>query len=254
MPPSLDNHNVEIHENMERWKRKPLLRRVYRDFHQAIAKELARGVPGKTLELGSGVGAIRDVIPDCMTSDIFPNPWLDRVENAYHLSFADESLANVILFDVWHHLEFPGLALREFERALVPGGRVILFEPAMGLLGRFIYGCFHHEPLGLDKTITWEPEQPADRVDQYYSAQGNAWRIFHSGEFHERLAAWNIVVVRYLSGLAYIGTGGFRGPQIYPESFFKMVAGCDRGLSLVPNLFATRMLVVLEKTLHKSPR
>jgi hypothetical protein len=48
------------------------------------------------------------VIPECVTTDIFPNPWLDRVENAYALNFADASVGNLILFDVFHHLEFPG--------------------------------------------------------------------------------------------------------------------------------------------------
>jgi SAM-dependent methyltransferase len=253
-PLSLGNHNIEIHENMERWKGKPLLRRIYRNFHQAIAKELNREAPGQILELGSGVGAIKEIIPDCITSDIFPNPWLDRVENAYHLSFANESLANVILFDVWHHLEFPGVALHELERALVPGGRLILFEPAMGMLGRLIYGRFHHESLGLDQAITWEPKRPTDLVERYYAAQGNAWRVFRSGEFHERLIAWNILSVRYLSSMAYIGTGGFRGPQLYPEFLLKAVAFCDLGLSLIPSLFATRMLVVLEKKPPASPK
>lgn len=232
---------------MERWRRKPFLRRVYRNFHQAIAKEMARQVPGKTLELGSGVGAIKEVIPDCITSDIFSNPWLDRVENAYHLSFANESLANVILFDVWHHLEFPGVALREFERVLAPHGRLILFEPAMGILGRIIYGCFHHEPLGLNQSIAWEPHEPSHLVERYYAAQGNAWRMFRSGEFKDRMAGWKILSVRYLSGLTYIGTGGFRGPQLYPGFLLHAVAWCDLGLSLIPSLFATRMLVVLEK-------
>jgi SAM-dependent methyltransferase len=247
MPDSLDTHNVEIHENAERWKRKPLLRRVYRGFHQAIAKELAPHVSGKTVELGSGMGTIKEVVPDCITTDLFPNPWLDRVENAYHLSFADETVANLILFDVWHHLEFPGTALREFDRVLARQGRLILFEPAMGMLGRFIYGNFHHEPLGLNKPIAWEPESPSDFAERYYAAQGNAWRIFRCGEFKDRLASWKIVSVRYLSGVAYIGTGGFRGPQLYPQFLLKVVNFCDLGLSLIPSLFATRMLVVLEK-------
>jgi ubiquinone/menaquinone biosynthesis C-methylase UbiE len=58
-------------------------------------------------------------------------------------------LTNLILFDLFHHFEFPGVALREFERVLLAGGRLILMEPGFGLLGRFIYQRFHHEPLGL---------------------------------------------------------------------------------------------------------
>jgi len=53
------------------------------------------------------MGSIKEVIPDCVTTDLFPNPWLDRQENAYHLGFADGSVSNLILFDVWHHLRYP---------------------------------------------------------------------------------------------------------------------------------------------------
>ena len=71
------------------------------------------------------------------------------------MSFEDGSVANLILFDVWHHLEYPAAALAEFHRVLVPQGRLIIFDPAMGLLGRIVYGLFHHEPLGLKDKIQW---------------------------------------------------------------------------------------------------
>ena len=32
--------------------------------------------------------SFKDHLPDCITTDVFPNPWLDRVENAYALAFA----------------------------------------------------------------------------------------------------------------------------------------------------------------------
>jgi len=40
---------------------------------------------------------------------------------------------------VFHHLEFPGTALAEFARVLRPGGRVVIFEPGLGVLGGFAY-------------------------------------------------------------------------------------------------------------------
>ena len=92
------------------------------------------------------MGRIKDVIPQCVTTDLFPNPWLDRQENCYQLSFADGSVSHLILFDVWHHLRYPGTALREFHRVLAPGGRLILFEPAASWVGRLVYHFFHHEP------------------------------------------------------------------------------------------------------------
>src|SRR5439155_1618562 len=151
----------------------------YRDFYMEIAGELRRDLPGETVEIGSGIGNLKTVVPGALATDIFPNPWLDRIENAYGLSFRDESVAHLILFDVWHHLQYPGTALAEFRRVLTRGGRLIIFDPAMGLLGRMVYGLFHHEPLGLmDDLPWWAPAGFSPDEMTYYAAQGNAHRVF----------------------------------------------------------------------------
>ena len=79
----LVQHDLEIQGNRQAWQRKPLLRAVYRGFHELIASRMDRSVAGAVVELGSGMGSIKEVIPDCVTTDLFPNPWLDRQENAY---------------------------------------------------------------------------------------------------------------------------------------------------------------------------
>ena len=64
-----------------------MLQRAYRDFHRRIATHLDPSIAGKIVELGSGIGNIRDVIPNCLRTDLFANPWIDQVENAYNLTF-----------------------------------------------------------------------------------------------------------------------------------------------------------------------
>ena len=81
---------------------------MYSQFYREIARGLNPAVPGLIVELGSGMGNVKEHIPQCITTDIFPNPWLDRVENAYHLSFGQGEVSNLILFDVWHHLSTLG--------------------------------------------------------------------------------------------------------------------------------------------------
>jgi hypothetical protein len=243
---SIDQHLVEIHRNREAWNRKPVLRRAYASFYQLIRKELI-DEPGLTVELGSGIGAIKQVIHGCITTDLFPNPWLDRTENAYRLSFGDRSVANLILFDVFHHLEFPGEALKEFERVMVPKGRLILMEPGFGLLGRFIYDRFHHEPLGFDQPVPWNAPARFDPVaPNYYAAQANAWRIFVRREVEPNLTNWRLVAVKRPAALSYVASGGFSGPRLYPEWLFNAMRTCDWLLDLIPAVFATRLLIVME--------
>lgn len=241
-------HNTEIFSNRRAWERKPLLQAIYHGFYQTIASELRRDLAGATVELGSGMGNIKQVVPDCITTDLFPNPWLDRQENAYTLSFADASVANLILFDVWHHLEFPGNALDQFARVLVPGGRLILFEPATSLLGRFIYGLFHHEPLGLAQRISWQAPAGTDLTNApYFAAQSSAWRIFVRGERGRELDAWRLLKIHPFASLSYVASGGFSKPQLFPTACLPLMRQLDRALSAFPKLFATRLLVVLEK-------
>jgi SAM-dependent methyltransferase len=245
---NLDQHNIEIHENRLAWEKKKALRMAYGQFYATIAGYIQAGLLGLKLELGSGMGNIKQHIPDCITSDLFPNPWLDRVENAYALNFPAGSIGHLILFDVWHHLEHPANALREARRVLVPGGRMILMEPAMSLVGRLIYGNCHHEPLGFDRKLTDVPvDVSAPEATRYFAAQSSAHRIFIKRELPGLLSGWSVDCVRQLTSFAYLGSGGFRGPQVYPDFAAPVVRLADSALGLVPGIFAARILVVLTK-------
>lgn len=243
----LEQHNTEIAANLRSWEAKPVLRELYRDFHRRIARHLAPGIPGITAELGSGIGNIKEVIPYCLRTDIFPNPWLDQVEDAYRLSFRDGTVANLILFDVFHHLEFPGTALKEFARVLAPGGRVILFEPYVSLLGRLVYGVFHHEPIALQAPIEWDaPPSWSPTGARYYAAQGNATRIFFWNQQHGDLTSWSVVARERLAALSYVASGGYSKPLLYPPFALPLMRYLDQLADFFPQLFATRALVVLQ--------
>ncbi|HWZ95458.1 MAG TPA: methyltransferase domain-containing protein [Opitutaceae bacterium] len=244
----VEQHNVEIQRNREAWARKPHLQENYRRFYRLIAARTDASLPGVVVELGSGMGNIKEVIPHCITTDLFPNPWLDRQENAYRLSFAAGSVSHLILFDVWHHLRFPGTALREFHRVLAPGGRLILFEPAASWTGRLVYGLFHHEPVGLKDKISWHapPEFSPETVD-YYAAQGSATRFFWWGEAHDQLGGWRLREVSPLPCFAYFAAGGFSGPRFGGRFTQGLMRGLDRIAAFCPRAFAGRLLVVLEK-------
>ena len=244
----IGQHNVEIERNLQSWNRKPVLRRAYRDFHRRIAAHIDRTLPGRIVELGSGIGNIRDVIPGVVRTDLFPNPWIDQVENAYRLSFTNGELSHVIMFDVFHHLRHPRTALQECRRVLQPRGRLIIFEPYVSIAGRLVYGPMHHEPIGWDDPIVADapPGFSAD-TDGYYAAQGNATRVFWQGAYPEILDGWDVVARERFGAWPYALTGGYSKPQLYPGFLYGAMSMIDQALTMLPWLAALRALVVLRR-------
>jgi len=244
-----EQHLKEILLNSEHWEKKKLLQKVYYGFYNLIKSNLDLAVKGNVVELGSGIGKIKDIIPECITTDIFDNPWVDRVENAYKLKFNDKSVSNLILFDVFHHLEYPGNAFDEFHRVLNDNGRIIIFDPCMSLLGLVSYGLLHHEPISINKEIRLYANSDTDvKESGYYAAQGNAYRIFQNQKKYESLLSkWEVINYRKYSAITYLLSGGYSKPQLYPTSFYGFMKVIDSVCNLIPILYATRMLVVLKK-------
>lgn len=246
---SIDLHQDFVDKNQKLWNRKPLLQKIYTGFHQWMAKYLSNLPDGKIVELGSGMGNIHETIPQCIRTELFPLPWIDQVENAYQLSFANDSVSDLLLMDVFHHLRYPGTALKEFHRVLKHNGRIIMMEPGLSWLGYLVYGLLHSEPIGSAKQMTWAAPEgwSPDELD-YYAAQGNSTYVFVQGHFANLLNGWKIIEVKRIVSISYAASGGYSGPQMYPTFAYPFMLLIDKILSPFSVLFATRLLVVLEKT------
>ena len=115
-------------------------------------------------------------------------------------------------------------------------------------MGRLVYGNCHHEPLGSNTPLSDQLADlnVADRT-RYFAAQSSARRIFVRRELPKWLDGWEIHTIRPVTSFAYLGSGGFRGPQLYPQTLYQLVKLADRILGLAPSLFAARLLVCISK-------
>ncbi|MDX1592973.1 MAG: methyltransferase domain-containing protein [Gammaproteobacteria bacterium] len=238
-------HAEEIRANREAWDAKPLLRDLYDGFYGRIREQIDFGLDGSIVELGSGIGNLKLRVAEAVSTDLFPHPWLDLACDGYALPFRDGALSNLILFDVFHHLRRPLAFLDEARRALVGGGRLILFEPYISATSALAYGPFHHEPIGWRSTIDTRRERYATR--DYYAAQGNATRIFFRDEIPGWSQGWIVRHRARYADLSYLLSGGFSKPALYPRRWLPAIRSLDGALSRLPRLFASRCLVCLEK-------
>jgi hypothetical protein len=61
------------------------------------------------------------------------------------------------------------------------------------------------------------------------------------------LTDWKKIKTIRLSAISYVASGGYSKPQLYPTSMLPLLKRLEKVLDLFPVLFATRLLVVLEK-------
>lgn len=240
---ALEQHQIEIEANLRAWQGKPLLREIYAGFYRRIVAQIDPSLPGRIVEIGSGVGNLKSHLPQSISTDLFPNPWLDLVCDGYELPFADASLSHLILFDVFHHLRAPGAFLREARRVLHPQGRVLVFDPFISLASWPVYGLLHHEPVAINAPISYATELPRPR--DYYAAQGNATRLFFRGEKPGWPDGWNVFHREAFAAFHYVLCGGFSKPAMYPIGMLGALRKLDEVLSCCPRLFAARCLVGL---------
>lgn len=63
-------------------------------------------IPGNVIEFGSGIDKIKEVIPDCICTDILPNPWIDRAESVMQQVLMFSITLNFRLIPIWNLKEY----------------------------------------------------------------------------------------------------------------------------------------------------
>lgn len=245
MTAPLAQHQAEIERNLRAWNAKPLLKEIYAGFYRRILALIDPAIPGRIVEIGSGIGNLKVCLPGALATDLFPNPWLDLVCDGYELPFRQSSLSHLVLFDVFHHLRAPNAFLREARRVLVPAtGRLILFEPYVSWTSYPAYGLCHHEPVAWREPINQADSLPRPR--DYYAAQGNATRLIFRKELPGWPEGWRIFHAEAFSCFHYLLSGGYGKPALYPARWLKALQKLDASLSRWPQQFGGRSLVGLQ--------
>jgi SAM-dependent methyltransferase len=235
-----------LREHEREWGRRPLLRELYGDWFRLMAARLSMN-EGPTIEIGAGLGLLRDVIPDVVLTDIEPTPWASEVVDGEQLPYADGAIANLLLFDVFHHLPRPARFLDEAERTLSSGGRVVLVEPYCSPVSAWAYRHFHHEPVDLDADPFADEPQSSDRALDSNTALPTLAFFTHQDQLEQRWPGLRLVASERFSFIAYPLSGGYSRKALVPSAALRALRAAERMLRPLAALSAFRCLVVLER-------
>ncbi len=233
------------------WENKRILREIYTEWYRVLLGDLA-DVPGRTLELGAGSGNFKAFKPDAVSSDIEVCSWLDACFDAHALPFKTDSIGNIVLIDVLHHLARPLQFLEEAFRVLRTGGRVLMIEPFPSPFSLFIYRRFHPEPFIFDQDFFQQsPVAPgSDCKDPWDANQAAAYLLFfkHRKRFLRVMGERFKVVTRFrMSCLLYPASGGFENKSKISDGLIPLFKFFEKIAVPLRPLMAFRCYVVLEK-------
>lgn len=226
-------------------RKKYFLKRLYTDlytqFKQAIRDS---GEDGVLVELGSGGGFIKEIIPHAITSDILNLPNVERHFSALDMPFEDHTVDAFFMWGVFHHIKDARQFFKEVDRCLKVGGKLVMVEAANTLWGRFIYRHFHHEDM--DLSAGWELKE-SGRLSSANLAL--PWIVLcrDRAQFEEEFPALRIRTLKPHTPFIYILSGGLSYRQMLPSFSYDLIKAVERLLYPLNGLIGTLLTIEIEK-------
>jgi SAM-dependent methyltransferase len=228
-------------------RKKAALRRLYLETYARYAACLRRcPAEGLAVELGSGAGFAKEVLPEIVTTDVLAYPHVDRVVDGREMPFADGSVRALFLLNVLHHIPDVGAFFRECARVLKPGGRVLVVDEYPGWIGGFVLRHLHHEPFDA-QAAEWSFPSKGPLSD----ANGAlAWIVFERDRdrFEREHAQLRVAAFERHTPLRYWLAGGLKRWSLLPGALFPLATRFDRALLALSPRFASFVDVELVRT------
>jgi len=243
---------TRFEDHRRSWQANPALRTCYGHWYGRLREALPPQSLGPWVEIGSGPGFAREFIPELELTDVVQAPWHARRMSAEALSMQDSSVGALVLFDVLHHVAAPATFFSEAARVLRPGGRILLCEPYISPVSRWVYRRFHPEPVDMSVDPLVAAVQGAEAAkDPFASNQAIPTLVFCGDKgriFSCMFPKLGVVRVERLAGLSYPASGGFSHTPFLPMPLWRGFFALE---SLLPEIafrgFGFRMIVVIER-------
>lgn len=203
---------------------KKFLKKLYEQWYNEFSKEI-KNLPNNTLiELGSGGGFLKEIIPNIVCTDILELSTNDMTFSALNMPFDDQSVGGIFMVDTMHHIPDMEQFLCETNRVLAKNGKMIMIEPANSMWGRFIYKNFHHEPFDTKGNWTIPSKGPLSGANGALP-----WIVFERDRhlFNAKFPNLKVETINYRNPLLYLLSGGVSYRQLLPDFMFPIINKID---------------------------
>ncbi len=248
-PTYFDKARAKLEAHARTWENRPLVRELYAGYHRMIEEALS-AVAGANLEVGSGTGQFATYMPNTLLCDLVPCSWLDLAADATHLPFNNETLANLILLDVLHHIDDVRRFFAETQRTLAPGGRIIMVEPYSSPISWLAWRFIHEEDIDHKANPLEGPALTCPNSDDPWTANIAIptllfWRDLT--RFHTEYPGLRVVTRHRFDTIVMPLSGGFEQRPILPHFLAPFMRVLERAISPLNPILAYRCFVVVEK-------
>lgn len=236
------NSNKVLLSDRRLIRQRGYLNKIYRDFYAEFKKSKVPN--GKLIEIGSGAGFIKEIIPSVITSDVVKGPDIDKVFFAEKIPFKSSSVAAFFMIDTLHHIKDVEIAFKEMERCLKRNGKIVMIEPYNSWWGYIIYKYLHYEHF--DPKAGWKVEGRGRMSD---SNTALPWIIFVRDRkiFQKKFPELIIDSVKPFMPITYLVSRGLLKPQLLPTFTYGWVKFIEKLFSPLNKYVG--MFVIIE--LHK---
>ncbi|MFH0866699.1 MAG: class I SAM-dependent methyltransferase [Bacteroidota bacterium] len=231
-----------IHKQIIR--NKIFLKKLYLEWYAEFKRETGKLPEGILLELGSGGGFLKEVIPSVICSDVIPLASNDLTFSALNMPFESNSVSGIFMIDTFHHIPDAAKFLHEAKRILINNGQIIMIEPANSLQGRVFYKNFHHEPFDPKGDWTIPSTGPLSGANGALP-----WIVFERDIkiFTDTFPELKISRIKYHTPFRYILSGGVSFRQVVPDFLFGAYTLSDKILSALSKHFSMFVTIQIIK-------
>lgn len=198
----------------------------------------------KYIELGSGGGFIKEIIPDILTSDVNNIPGIDQIFSASNLPFEDKSISGIFMIDAFHHFPEIEKFFNEAIRVLKNRSKIVIIEPWNTRWSRFIYKKFHHELFDLERDWNFPLSGPLSG-----SNMALPYIVFKRDIeiFKQKFPELRVNKIKPHTPFTYLLTGGFSRKPFLPNFIINCIRYIENHIAGLRNNFAMFVTIELEK-------